>query len=47
MLMQYLVPELCKKKKPNEDKNSTDYQKRAKRLMTVLLWSRMKPILKA
>ncbi|MBQ9518065.1 MAG: hypothetical protein IJI47_04125 [Eubacterium sp.] len=37
MLVEYLVPELCRKKNPNEDKNSKEYQKHAKKLLTVML----------
>ncbi len=37
MLINYLVPELCKKKNPEEDKSSKEYQKRAKKLLTVML----------
>ncbi|MBQ7204027.1 MAG: hypothetical protein IJS03_08465 [Eubacterium sp.] len=37
MLMDYLVPELLKKKDPKVDKNSKEYQKRARKLLTVLL----------
>lgn len=37
LLIEYLVPELTRKKPVNEDKNSKEYLKRAKRLLTVML----------
>ncbi len=37
MLMEYLVPELTRNKAKNVDKNSKEYQKNAKKFLTVML----------